>query len=335
MTELFQEGVEFKIPPFSKKTIEFHAEVGCFNLKKYPSFYPSFEQRKKLIKFLCSSGELEKKILMRHKLISIEKIVEDNYFVKIENLTTQQQSGFFCKFIILGGGKYFPVHMPKIYKTPQIFRRVDYGGRIFSNNKVLSSLLVPNYREKNLIDPKWVCQSKIPGVEYKTFCMCVDGEVILCKYNGIKGYSGRADCEPTGFTNFGFNVIVRQENLIDFAKFLMKETMKEYEISLNDALNEEKHVLENFYGEKAGIIFRDGLNLIIKQFDIVTDDIKVIGPTIEGVGYYPQINDDLSLVNDKNIYIVGDSTGLFRGIIPSMVSGLYVALSILNTSLKI
>lgn len=328
--ELFWKSVNFRIPAFCKNSEEFKGNTDCFKLKEYPSFYLSFEERKNLINFLSSDGEMGKKILMRHKLVGIERRDEEKYAITIEDLKNGKQKSFFSKFIILGGGKYFPLLLQKIYKTPEIFRRVEFGARILSKNKGFSSLFVKDYAQKNLIDPKWVCPSKIPGIEYKTFCMCVDGEVILCKYNGIKGFSGRSDCDPTGFTNFGFNVIVRSAELIDTQRFLSKNSLEEFGIPLKDAMDERMEILENIYGENAGKIFREGLKLFMGQFEIDMNEMKVIGPTIEGVGNYPQINNDLSILNSENIFVVGDSTGLFRGIIPSMMSGIYVSLQILQ-----
>lgn len=331
LEEIFQKGVNFQIPPFvNEEKYIFNGENCCFKLKEYPSYYLSFEDRKKLINFLTNS---QRKILLGQKLIGLEKIDQNNYLISIKDVNSLLTQKFTCKYLVLGGGKYFPVTLARIYKFPQIFRRYEFGGRILAENNVLSSIFLKNYQEKNLIDPKWICTSSIPNVEFRTFCICVDGEVILCKYDDFKGYSGRADCNPTGFTNFGFNVIVKQENLIDFEEFFMKAS-KEYEISLEDALDENLGLCERLYGEKAGNLFRVGLNLFMKQFETQTEKIKIIGPTIEGVGYYPHINDDLSLLDNENIYIVGDSTGIFRGIIPSMLSGIYVALSILNSKLK-
>ncbi len=46
--------------------------------------------------------------------------------------------------------------------------------------------------------------------------MCSNGEVVLSKFENLNAYSGRADCEATNNSNFGLNIIVRDEDLIDF-----------------------------------------------------------------------------------------------------------------------
>lgn len=48
------------------------------------------------------------------------------------------------------------------------------------------------------------------------------------------------------------------------------------------------------------------------------------------MGHYPDIDMNLQLKDDKNIYVIGDCGGIFRGIIASMISGHYTALNIIN-----
>ena len=49
-------------------------------------------------------------------------------------------------------------------------------------------------------------------------------------------------------------------------------------------------------------------------------------PMIEGIGYYPKLED--SKVVGENIWVCGDLSGNFRGIIPALVSGAYVGKTI-------
>ena len=53
-------------------------------------------------------------------------------------------------------------------------------------------------------------------------------------------------------------------------------------------------------------------------------DTAVLFPAIEGVGAYPDTNNNLQIPGEK-IWVVGDLSGSFRGIIPAMLSGAYVA----------
>ena len=76
-------------------------------------------------------------------------------------------------------------------------------------------------------------------------------------------------------------------------------------------------------------IFTDNLQYLepgLKQ----AKDIKFVGPTLKGVGEYPDINNISLKLPEQEIYCIGDCSGIFRGIIPSMLSGFYVA-ELLNT----
>jgi hypothetical protein len=58
--------------------------------------------------------------------------------------------------------------------------------------------------------------------------------------------------------------------------------------------------------------------------------VQVHGPTIEGCGEYWEVDNNLRIPN-HNIWVPGDSSGIFRGIVPSMVSGYYVAQEVLRS----
>ena len=59
-----------------------------------------------------------------------------------------------------------------------------------------------------------------------------------------------------------------------------------------------------------------------------TPETKILGPAIEGMGLYPEIDHNLKVRSPKhNVYCLGDNTGIFRGIIPCMISGIYLARS--------
>lgn len=189
---------------------------------------------------------------------------------------------------------------------------------------------------KNLIDPKWICKSKEEdNVQFRTFCMCVDGETIECDFNGLKTFSGRSDCDPTDRTNFGLNIVVYDEKKIDFTKILNNKTtftVPLEEITAQQSIdNIEERILENFYGINGSHLLISGVKALIKQFNLNEGKILVKGPTIEGIGYYPNIDENLRLKNNKNIFIIGDASGIFRGIIPAILSGFYVGNLISNT----
>ena len=62
-------------------------------------------------------------------------------------------------------------------------------------------------------------------------------------------------------------------------------------------------------------------------------NLKFVGPTFEGVGLYLDINNETLQVKTNStdcgarVFCLGDCTGILRGIIPSMLSGYYLALN--------
>lgn len=323
-----------------------------FGLKEYPSFYLSFEERKELILKMCSQANEQGILLFSHELKKIEKESNGYYNITIEN-SKKSQLMIRCKNLVLAGGKYFPIILKKLLpKCPQIFHRIEYGARLQAKNSIFSRLFPQDFHSKNLIDPKWIFYHKEQMIEYRTFCLCVNGETVLCKYfDGlITSFSGRADCPlPTSLTNFGLNIIIRDKNSINTNKnhnninesnnnnqdnntcnnndnenFITKNIP--FEKSLKEIIEINGKGLFSF--QKAEDLFVDACRILIKQFKIEeVDEIKVIGPTFEGVGDYPLLNEDLA-IEGENIYVIGDACGLFRGIIPSMMSGLYIGLKL-------
>jgi len=64
-----------------------------------------------------------------------------------------------------------------------------------------------------------------------------------------------------------------------------------------------------------------------------------MGPTIEGIGWYPKVDNTLNYNPSEtgstngpksNVWVCGDATGLFRGIVPAMISGFYVGSLVAN-----
>lgn len=72
-----------------------------------------------------------------------------------------------------------------------------------------------------------------------------------------------------------------------------------------------------------------GLDRLRATFPDLNDPrTRLIGPTLEGVGWYPQVDGDLRLL-DVPAWVAGDVCGLFRGIVAAMISGHYAASGVL------
>lgn len=297
------------IPEFNTHEFIDHTE-STWSLKEYPSYYLNIQQRKQLIHNLIKHIP-EDCILYETKVISWIKI-NDIYHITAN--VKNHDIIILAKNIICAGGRFQPLSIKNYVQT--IFRRYEFGVRIVGHYTI-SSLIKPN----GLLDPKYKCFSdNTKSVEYRTFCWCSQGEYVLTNFDDICTYSGRADCEKTLVTNFGFNVRVLDNELIsddEFKKYMMSAPFK---MSVKDLLNDK-------LDGNIGRIIKNGLQMLSSndQFKSLLE-CDIVGPTIEGVGYYPDIDHTTLKVRDENIYCIGDCSGIFRGIVPGMLSGYWLSL---------
>ena len=132
--------------------------------------------------------------------------------------------------------------------------------------------------------------------------------------------------------NFGFNLVFKHDKYLELLQ-VAQETQP-FEIKMEDIYNlDNVDIMQKVQGYKVILEhIRDGLESFIDFSGIPRDvfaNFDLRGPTIEGVGLYPIINENLKIPNE-DIYVVGDCTGIFRGIIASMLSGIFVADLIAN-----
>jgi uncharacterized FAD-dependent dehydrogenase len=282
-----------------------------WTLKEYESIYLSIDNRKELV---CDMTRgYRDNILTRTEVTSIEK-KEDMYVIHCKNLFSGENTKINSRKIVMGGGRFMPLFLSKIGFIPMSFKRLEFGVRIEGPS---SSKL---YNISKQTDPKFIKFSETDNSEYRTFCWCKNGQVVCTNSGGIRTYSGRSDCAPTLRSNFGMNVRVRDSDKLYLLKMALDT--KEFKINLENDMD-----IPDSYKE----IYRY-LSLPIKSFlDLAEIDkadyhqYTLIGPTIEGVGEYPVTDDNLK-VKDENIWIGGDASGKFRGIVASMISGIYIAM---------
>ena len=306
---LFRKAIDVEIPEFPDQgEIAKLTANTSYELKKYPCFYIPLEKRKELIRYMI---EKIPKLLCNHKVLTWEK-VHGQYLVHLENTKTQEKIDVLCDKIVLAGGRFHPLFHDNI---PKIFKRYEYGLRLVGPNEEFSKVTT----QEEILDPKWMYRPS-SGLEFRTFCMCKDGEYVCSDFMGIRSYSGRADIPATGSTNFGLTSRIKVENDEDFEKVLK---CGPFEIGLESVVGDPR-ILKKIFGEKLGEIYMEGLLKFIENFKLEVGNLKVIGPSIEGIGRYPKINENLQ-VEGENIFVIGDSSGIFRGIIPGMISGIYIA----------
>lgn len=276
-----------------------------WQLKPYPSLYLSLEDRMDLITKLANRCP---RILYETEFLH-EQETEEGFVVKLKNRSTDQHFYVKTNKLVLAGGRF----MPLFFKSRRRFRRYEFGFRIAGPSHLFK-------KEVLLNDPKYIFFQ--PDVEYRTFCWCDRGEVVKTSFKGIESFSGRSDCTPTESSNFGFNIRVKNTSLLAESDFRKLMTLAPFEINLKHFVSN----LQNYYPVKAAALIDYGLSRLLERFSgLKNDNVSVIGPTIEGVGDYPAVDENFRLEGTDNVSVIGDSGGSYRGIIPSMLSGYCLA----------
>lgn len=311
-----------------------------WKLKKYPTEYLNLDQRKTLIHKLVNKVIMQQKndqgaIWMQHQVTSIIPIEDDssnNYRLIIHDLQSDKIRNVLCETLIMAGGRFFPLQMPKLLKNmPMIFRRYEFGFRIESSAK--NAAMMGDAEFRDVLDPKFRYLHEFGKIEFRTFCWCRQGEAICSEIAGITSYSGRSDCAVTNKSNFGFLVRITDPTAINHTEDFQKiANTQPFDLNLIEVLKDkDNHLLSSKYGNYIGELLQIALESITEKFpDLCSAETHLLGPSIEGVGWYPNIDHNLQVVDPltnekKEIFCLGDNSGTFRGIIPCMISGYYLA----------
>lgn len=179
----------------------------------------------------------------------------------------------------------------------------------------------------------------------RTFCVCKDGEVVRYYNEGIQLTEGRCtNSQKTGNTNIG--IIVRlppseknekfyqqiQQNLLRKNQGkIISQTLLEY-VTDKKFLNtkKEKTNLADIFPEPIKTNIRDAVLFFAEKFFLKNEwrKIKVYAPEIDYGGMLFPLTNNFSVT--RNMYIIGDCSGRFRGILQSFGSGIYCAKHIIG-----
>lgn len=300
-----------------------------WKLKSYGTHYLTLDQRKRLgikmtIEYYDEKQFNSNNFFLLHNVIRWTKLEDNSYDVECQHIITNEITIINTFHIINGGGRFMPIYLKNL-GVQTTFKRVELGVRFAGKSSSCVYHLSPN------IDPKFMMFDKEKQIEYRSFCTCRDGENVVTNVLGIKTWSGRSDCEPTGESNFGFNLVFKDEKYLELLEHA--KTTEPFDIPMREIYDLENPDVLNKIGNYKKVLeyIRNGLESFIEftveQSGISKEDFldfRLRGPTIEGVGFYPVLTENLKIPNE-NIYVVGDATGIFRGIVASMLSGIYVS----------
>ena len=286
-----------------------------FVQKPYPSFYLSLHDRESLIMKL--SRETNAHFMYDTRMTSFHREMDGSIRVEI---TPRYE--VYCMNLIFAGGRFGPSGG---FKMPmKTYKRFEFGVRI----EVPSHHVLFNGEADDFIDPKFIHVDEQTSVEYRTFCVCRNGSVVDTKFDNMWSCSGSSEIDA-GIHNVGFNLRIKS-NYKDHFDFLMTvlHQLGTDEPFHHATFEDLKHVKGPFhFGDEATDLIIKGLEKLREQFPVfASDDIRFSGPTVEGVGYYPNIDPTtLECVFNNQIMVIGDSSGIFRGTIPALLSGLAAA----------
>lgn len=216
--------------------------------------------------------------------------------------------------LVVAGGRFGNLSSSLERVVPHVFRRYEVGVRI----EMPGDQFFLQHHDK--LDPKLIWKDRDPDIEWRTFCTCRNGEVVGTSFHGLISYSGRSDGPPTAVSNVGLNLRLKSEPKPDSplraeVDSLFSGAVEPFKISLDEFLQGEVKLI----GPEIDTLLRSGIRHLPLQGQRGTE---ILGPTIEGTGYYPVLDGDLR-VPGQRIWFAGDHTGIFRGLTAAFLSGYY------------
>jgi uncharacterized FAD-dependent dehydrogenase len=137
--------------------------------------------------------------------------------------------------IIIAGGRFAPLFLELPPDCTKVFRRIEMGVRISC------AADHPVWQEMKGVDPKYT--SEADRKQWRTFCCCRNGEIVVGSYNNLYTYSGRADGARKDRSNTGFNL--RCYDAARYPEF--KRMVQPYSTSLQQFLDNDPR-LQEMYG---------------------------------------------------------------------------------------
>ena len=285
--------------------------------KLYLSYKLTEEQSEDILKDL--EIRLIDYICLNTKVIKVEKKVKTNSY-----LVNTTKGVYLTKNIIFATGK---LGFSNLYECSDANKHeiAEIGIRI----EVPNSIFLP-YTNSQL-DYKYI--SRTLDYEVRTFCCCKDGQVIKSKFGEYYSFNGMTLKEPTGFSNIG--IVIRSLN--QDAANKLKEDVSRFinysnRIPLSLFLSTRSIYSQSYYS-----MLVDVINKIVNVASI-PDTSYVYYPVVEKLGmHYDNFDDNTLQLKNENIWIIGDATYKFRGLLAAFISGEYVANELLksNTNVKV
>ena len=306
---------DIDIEDFSPKWLEEQEQNGV--RKRYKSRMLSVEQRLNIIFKLCQHIG-NNNILVESE---VKSIVKSNGSYHLTVHQNDNKVFLHASTIIIAGGKHiYTKLLPSMTGISTYGNKnvVEVGVRIECKNEDF------DYYDDEQADVKLI-DSKDNNLSVRTFCCCRDGVVIESSSYGMISLNGASDEEARrGYTNIG--ILLRYDGTKN------KKVSNRVLHSLEKAIGSQKLSMaayiegkESILGADADRIIRDFLSTHFPKMS--SSDAIIYHPSIEKAGAFPALSNTLQM-KSENIWVAGDATGMFRGILSSFVSGFLVASSV-------
>lgn len=297
-------------PPEWPDNIEADSASGGFMEKRYLSLMAPFEKRLELVERLArQAGGLSTRS-------EVQAVTAGPSGLEVGTSAGFGPNVVEARCLIAAGGRFGPILSPSLSGLcPPTFRRYEFGVRISqpAEQFVLA--------DRKSADPKLIWSDD--AREWRTFCTIRGGEIIQTEADGIVTYSGRGDAASTKFSNVGFNLRLVEPPAGELANECEAVIAGDVR-SFNLGWEEYVHLGHEALGKNLDAALRQGLARLEELGDL--SSAVIVGPTIEGVGWYPDTDGNLRVRSSNPIWVAGDHTGKFRGLTAALVSGYYCGL---------
>ena len=305
----FLQPFDIMLPDFSEKWNEAPVEGKPSLEKKYESLVLSRNQRT-MIAFKLIQKIGPDNIIAQTEIIRIAQ--KDNIF-ELEGLSEFGKVMYRSHTVILAGGKHqFDAMLPKMTGVKcDCYKKFEVGLRVECPNSCFD-FFDSEQPDVKLIDKKGL-------YEIRTFCCCKGGRVLMSNADGFVSHNGTSsDFEKTGNSNIGFIVTI-PEDYINEDMILELKNKEAGNVSLAELLDKKIVLISTEVDE----IIRSFIRAKFPGMAQCAESV-IYYPEFERFGLYPVLGDQLQL-GRSGIWLTGDATGLFRGLLPSFVSGAFVA----------
>lgn len=297
------------LPVFSEKWCMASADDSLPAEKKYDSKILSKDQRTmiafKLIQTIGPSN-----ISANTEIVRL--VQKDNIF-ELEGISESGKVMYRSHTVILAGGKHqFDTMFPNMTGVQcDCCERYEVGFRVECPNDHF------DFYESEQADVKLI--EKSGGYEIRTFCCCKSGLVLESKSDSYVSHNGSSsDFEKTGNSNIGFIVTIPKESIDENYVSEMKNRVAET-VPLSSFMEESMIVISEEVDAKIRSFIKTKFPCMAQSSEGI-----IYSPEFERFGLYPVLGDRLQL-GISGIWLAGDSSGKFRGLLPSFVSGVFVA----------